>query len=144
MRCVFDTNVLISALLLPDSKPRRALDLALRKAEVLPSFEAIAELYEVLSRKQFRRFVDEEDVRSFIASAAGFGDVRNTPDLITSKLATLQFYQRAIPAPAPPSGSFDAAAAERGKQLFHGAARCFTCHVRPKFTEPGWGMRTAQ
>jgi putative PIN family toxin of toxin-antitoxin system len=68
LRFVFDTNVLVSALLLPDSKPRQALNLALRKAEILLSFAALAELYEVLSRKQFRRYVDEEDVRSFLAA----------------------------------------------------------------------------
>lgn len=68
MRCVFDTNVLVSALLLPDSKPRQALDLVLRKGKVLLSFAALAELYEVLSRKQFRRYVDEEDIRSFMAA----------------------------------------------------------------------------
>ncbi len=68
MRCVFDTNVLLSALLLADSKPRQALDLALRKGKVLLSFSALAELYEVLSRKQFRRYVDEENIRSFLAA----------------------------------------------------------------------------
>lgn len=68
MRCVFDTNVLVSALLLPDSKPRHALDKALREGKVLVSFAALAELHEVLSRKRFRRYVDEEDVRSFLAA----------------------------------------------------------------------------
>ena len=68
MRCVFDTNVFVSASLLPDSKPRKALDLALQKGKVLLSFAALAELYEVLSRKQFRRYVDEEDVRIFLAA----------------------------------------------------------------------------
>jgi len=65
---VFDTNVLVSALLLPDSKPRQALDLALREGKILLSFAALAELYEVLSRKQFRRYVDEQDIRSFLAA----------------------------------------------------------------------------
>ena len=68
MRCVFDTNVLVSALLLPDSKPRHALNRALREGRVLISFAALAELNEVLSRKRFRRYVDEEDVRSFLAA----------------------------------------------------------------------------
>jgi predicted nucleic acid-binding protein len=49
LRYVFDTNVLISALLLPDSTSRHALDLALRKGTVLISFAALAELCEVLS-----------------------------------------------------------------------------------------------
>ena len=68
MRCVFDTNVLVSALLLPDSKPRQALDLALRRGTILLSFAVLAELYEVLGRKQFARYVDEEDVRKFVAA----------------------------------------------------------------------------
>jgi putative PIN family toxin of toxin-antitoxin system len=68
LRCVFDTNVLVSALLLPDSKPRHALELALQKGSVLLSLATLAELYEVLNRKRFRRYVDEEDIRSFLAA----------------------------------------------------------------------------
>ena len=68
MRCVFDTNVFVSALLLPDSKPRHALDLALRRGKILLSFAVLAELYEVLSRKKFRRYIDEEDIRTFVAA----------------------------------------------------------------------------
>ncbi len=48
-----------------------------------------------------------------IAAANGFGHVRITPDLITSKLSALHFYQIAIPAPRPPSGSFHVNAARR-------------------------------
>ncbi len=68
MRCVFDTNVLVSALLLPDSKPHQTLDAALKRGKVLLSFAVLAELYEVLSRTKFRRYVDEEDVRTFLAA----------------------------------------------------------------------------
>src|SRR5688572_16243766 len=77
-----------------------------------------------------------------IAAANGFGDVRNTPDLITSKLAALHFYQLAIPAPRPPDESLDAGAASRGKTVFSGKAECATCHVPPLFSEPGWNMHT--
>jgi len=81
------------------------------------------------------------DARQFpVAARAGFGSVRNDPDLITPKLASLHFYQLAIPAPQPPAGSFDAEAAERGKQVFNGAGKCANCHVPPLFTEPGWNM----
>lgn len=55
-------------MLLPDSKPRHALNLALRKGRVLVSFAALAELHEVLSRKRFRRYVGEEEIRSFLAA----------------------------------------------------------------------------
>jgi len=77
-----------------------------------------------------------------VAAAAGFGDVRATPDLVTSKLAALQYYQLSIPAPAPPNGSVDKRAAARGETLFNGSARCSTCHVPPLFSEPGWAMHT--
>ncbi len=75
-----------------------------------------------------------------IAARAGFGNVRNSPDLITAKLAALQFYQLAIPAPKAPRRSFDNAAAARGQELFEGSARCATCHVPPLFSEPGWNL----
>jgi hypothetical protein len=79
-----------------------------------------------------------------VAAAAGLDDVRNTPDLITPKLAALQFFQLALDAPAAPTGSFDRAAAERGETVFNGAGKCVTCHVPPLFTEPGWNMHTAK
>ena len=77
-----------------------------------------------------------------IAAANGFGNVRNTPDLITPKLAPLHLYQLAIPAPTPPAGSFNADAASRGQTIFNGKAQCAVCHVPPLFTEPGWNMHT--
>jgi mono/diheme cytochrome c family protein len=82
-----------------------------------------------------------EDAAKFpIAAANDFGNVRSDPDLVTSKLADLHLFQLAIRAPAPPAGSFDAAAASRGAALFAGKAACATCHVPPLFTEPGWNM----
>jgi uncharacterized protein len=68
LRCVFDTSVLVSALLLTNSKPRMALDLALGEGQVLLSFAVLAELYEVFTRKQFRRYINEEDIRRFLAA----------------------------------------------------------------------------
>ena len=70
-------------------------------------------------------------------------NVRSDPDLITSKLPALQFYQLSLPAPKPPRGSFDTSAAAAGKEIFNGAAKCATCHVPPIFTEPGWNLHTA-
>lgn len=72
----------------------------------------------------------------------GMSNLRNTPDMVTSKLAALQYYQLSLPAPKPPEGSFDQAAAERGAQLFSGKAQCATCHVPPVFSEPGWNLHT--
>jgi len=86
----------------------------------------------------------DDEVKFPIAAANGFGNVRADPDLITAKLAALHLYQLSIPAPRPPKGSFDAAAAARGKALFEGKAQCATCHVPPLFTEPGWNMHTPE
>ncbi|HBG06241.1 MAG: hypothetical protein A2075_00835 [Geobacteraceae bacterium GWC2_58_44] len=86
-----------------------------------------------------------DPVKFPVAAQAGSGNIRQSSpeaDLITPKLAALQFYQLAIPAPPAPAGSFDQAAAGRGKVLFDGKAKCATCHVPPLFTEPGWNMHT--
>lgn len=72
-----------------------------------------------------------------VAARSGSWNTRGTPDRVTSKLAALHFYQLALPAPAPPEGSYVRAAAARGEALFNGKARCATCHVPPLFTEPG-------
>jgi len=58
-----------------------------------------------------------------------------TVDLVTSKLPALQAYQLSIKAPAPPAGSFDAAAAARGKTVFEGPGKCATCHSGDLFTD---------
>ncbi|HXT40785.1 MAG TPA: hypothetical protein VN887_12300 [Candidatus Angelobacter sp.] len=77
-----------------------------------------------------------------VAARNGFWNVRHSPDLVTSNLAALQFYQLAIPAPEPPRGSFNPTAADRGQTLFTSKAQCATCHVPPIFTEPGWNLHT--
>ncbi|HKX00088.1 MAG TPA: hypothetical protein VJN43_20270 [Bryobacteraceae bacterium] len=83
-----------------------------------------------------------------IAAAHGFGDLKLSngqyispdDDQITSKLQALQFYQLALPSPQPPAGSFDAAAASRGDELFSGKAKCNNCHVEPLWTDSGWNL----
>jgi mono/diheme cytochrome c family protein len=63
-------------------------------------------------------------------------DVTNgTDDQVSSKLPALQEYQLSIPAPPPPAGSFEQAAADRGKMVFEGAGKCATCHSGSEFTD---------
>lgn len=82
-----------------------------------------------------------DDAAQFpIAAAHQLGHVTTENDRITAKLPALHFYQLSIPAPKPPPGSFDEAAAERGDALFTGKARCATCHTDELYTEPGWNM----
>ncbi|HEY8585157.1 MAG TPA: Ig-like domain-containing protein [Rhodanobacter sp.] len=66
---------------------------------------------------------------------SGINITNGTDDLVSSKLGALQAYQLSIAAPAPPAGSFDAAAATRGKALFEGKAGCISCHSGPEFTD---------
>ena len=62
-------------------------------------------------------------------------DIRQTPDLVTPKLAALLAYQLSLRAPEPPKGSFDQVAANRGRRLFRDEARCASCHQGPTFTD---------
>ena len=78
-----------------------------------------------------------------VAARNRAGHIRSASDQVTGKLAALQYYQLSIPAPTPPAGSFDPAAADRGRTVFNGKAACSSCHVPPLFSEPGWPMHTA-
>ncbi|MFA1627665.1 c-type cytochrome [Rhizobium mongolense] len=78
-----------------------------------------------------------------VAARTKQGHKQDKEDRITAKLPALHFYQLSLPTPVPPKGSFDSAAAEKGKALFNDKAKCATCHVPPLFTEPGWNLHTA-
>lgn len=66
-------------------------------------------------------------------------NIVQSPDLVTPKLAALRAYQLSIEKPAPPAGSFDPVAAQRGRAVFNGAGRCATCHVGTTFTDVNSG-----
>jgi mono/diheme cytochrome c family protein len=72
---------------------------------------------------------------NFNESRTGVDVTNGTDDLISSKLPALQAYQLSLPAPAPPPGSFDEAAAARGQAVFEGAGQCSRCHSGPQFTD---------
>src|SRR5262245_2191766 len=72
---------------------------------------------------------------SFSDSRTGVDVTNGTDDLVSSKLAGLQAYQLSLAAPTPPAGSFDAAAAARGKVVFENQGGCATCHSGPLFTD---------
>jgi mono/diheme cytochrome c family protein len=62
------------------------------------------------------------------------------PDLVTPKLPLLRDYQLTLEPPLPPPGSFDPAAAARGRQVFDGTAQCARCHIPPTFTDAGLAL----
>ncbi len=88
----------------------------------------------------------DDAVQFPVAARAGFGHVRipEDEDRITPKLAALHYYQLSIPAPKPPAGSFDAAAAARGDEVFKGTGKCAACHTEPQGTEPGWNLHRGE
>lgn len=72
---------------------------------------------------------------SFSEPRTGVHVTNGTDDQVSAKLPALEAYQLSLPAPPPPAGSFDAAAAGRGRALFAGKATCATCHAGPTFTD---------
>lgn len=58
---VFDTNTIISALLLPKSLTRTAFDSAWDKGILVHSRETFTELVEVLTRQKFDKYLSLED-----------------------------------------------------------------------------------
>lgn len=72
---------------------------------------------------------------SFSEPRTGVNVTNGTTDLVTAKLPALQAYQLSLAAPRPPAGSFDAAAAVRGKAVFEGPGKCAACHAGPTFTD---------
>ena len=64
-------------------------------------------------------------------------DVKHTPDLVTPKLPALRAYQHSLTAPRPLAGSFDTAAATRGRAVF--GRNCMGCHVGATGTDNNAG-----
>jgi len=88
-----------------------------------------------------------------VAEMGGLGSVveprlnlnltNGTEDRVSSKLPALQAYQLSLGAPAAPAGSFDAAAAARGKLVFDGVGTCATCHSGALFTDANTRLHPA-
>ncbi|MGG6240369.1 putative toxin-antitoxin system toxin component, PIN family [Nodosilinea sp. AN01ver1] len=68
MRCVFDTSVVVSALLFRDSIPDRAFYLTLGNGIILVSLETFEELVEVINRRKFDRYLTLEEREEFLES----------------------------------------------------------------------------
>lgn len=66
MRYVFDTNVIVSALLFENGKPAQALRYALANGAVLLSLDLLEELNQVLGRERFARYVTSEEREEFL------------------------------------------------------------------------------
>jgi len=83
LRFVLDTNVIVSALLLPDSKPRSAFDRALDKGKILVSIPVLVELEAVLSRRKFGKYLYDEERKEFLAALVREAGVVDITERIT-------------------------------------------------------------
>lgn len=63
---VFDANVIVSALLLPDSTPRLAFDKALACGRIVLSEPVINELDDVLRRPKLRKYIRDDERIHFL------------------------------------------------------------------------------
>ena len=82
-RFVFDTNVIVSALLIKASVARRSLDKARETGKILLSLDVIGELRNVLSRPDFDRYIDEEDRIAFFTLLVREADLIEITERIT-------------------------------------------------------------
>ncbi|MDP2808261.1 MAG: putative toxin-antitoxin system toxin component, PIN family [bacterium] len=83
-RFVFDTNVVISALLLNRSAARQAFDKAIGQGALLISQATIEELNEVLRRKGFGKYVTEEERMEFITELVRGAALEEITDTVTA------------------------------------------------------------
>jgi putative PIN family toxin of toxin-antitoxin system len=68
LRTVIDTNVLVSAALLPPSVPRQIVDLAMQHGVVLLSEASFKELDEIIRRPKFDKYVSQQRRLEFLVS----------------------------------------------------------------------------
>jgi len=77
---------------------------------------------------------------SFSDPALGI-NIQQSPDRVTPVLPVLRAYQLGLNAPTPAAGSFDPAAAGRGKVVFTSTGRCASCHLPAMvFTDVNLGI----
>lgn len=67
-RYVFDTNVMVSALLFDQSKPAQVFNAALDRGSILLSHSVLKELTEVLGREKLRLYLFPKEREQFIAA----------------------------------------------------------------------------
>jgi len=83
LRVVFDTNVVISAMLLPLSIPRRALDRAMREGRPLLSAATTTELNEVIHLPKFDKYLSEEERIEFLTTLVHEAELVNVVETAT-------------------------------------------------------------
>lgn len=75
MRCVVDTNVLVSAAAFSSSIPRQAVTQAFERGVLLLSEATMNELKEVLSRSKFDRYISRRERALFLAQLESVSEI---------------------------------------------------------------------
>ena len=83
LRVVFDTNVVISAMLLPLWVPRRALDRAMREGRPLISAATTTELDQVIHLPRFDKYLSEEERIKFLTTLVHEAELVNVVETVT-------------------------------------------------------------
>jgi putative PIN family toxin of toxin-antitoxin system len=83
LRAVFDTNVVVSAVLLPRSVPRQAFDRAREYGKILISVATVDELNEVLRRQRFDKYVREAQRLEFLAALIREAELVDVTEVVT-------------------------------------------------------------
>jgi putative PIN family toxin of toxin-antitoxin system len=83
VRVAIDTNVAVSAVLLPLSVSRQAFDYVVLQAQLLVSEETLAELDEVFCRPKFNKYISQRLRLEFFAALVRKADVIQVTDVIT-------------------------------------------------------------
>jgi putative PIN family toxin of toxin-antitoxin system len=83
LRVVFDTSVVVSAVLLPRSVPRQAFDMAAMRGRLLLSAATVSELDEVFRRPKFNKHVPEALRMEFLAALASRAELVAVTAILT-------------------------------------------------------------
>ena len=82
-RVVIDTNVVVSAALLPRSLPRQAFDWSLEHGTLLISSATVAELNDVLRRPRFDTYVHEDERLAILAALVRDAELVEVTEVVT-------------------------------------------------------------
>lgn len=82
-RIVFDTNVIISALIFSSSTSMTAFTYAKSQGVILVSIDVLSELNDVLNRKKFDRYITQDIREDFLTSLALEAEIINITETIT-------------------------------------------------------------
>ncbi len=84
MRVVFDTNVLVSALLFERSIPAQAVFAVMEAGEILLSEALVSEINDILQRKKFEPYISTEQREEFLIALVQSGTLVEITETITA------------------------------------------------------------